>query len=53
MVTQEKLVIAYRFKETKTTYKKGLAASIFLSVLSLGIGIVLMFIDAKDGGVGR
>ena len=47
MITQEKFVLGYRYKEKKSVYKNGIFAAVFLGVLSLGIAIVLAFIKAE------
>ena len=47
MITQEKIYLAYRYKETKKVYKNGLISAIALGVGSLIIAIILMFIKAE------
>ena len=52
MITQEKLIIAYRYKETKKTYKNGLISAIFLSALAFFMAFVLMFVKADGNDKG-
>ena len=48
MIIQEKLILAYRYKESKNIYKKGFIATIFMSIASTIIAIILMTIKANE-----
>ncbi|MBQ8424734.1 MAG: DUF2262 domain-containing protein [Clostridia bacterium] len=48
MITQEKIMIGFRYKEKESVFKKGFWAAIFLSTLSLVMAIILMFIKADE-----
>jgi len=48
MIVQEKLVIGRRHKESKSVYKKGFVAAVFLGIAALALAIISMFIKADD-----